>query len=192
MQNDLEEITLIAAQKFKEIRDIPYILGSNDNPNIIGTCYKKHMKLLEELVNLGYTVQIRISQFDWKDLPFPENLKNVLGEDTREPHMSLYFKLGEYEGVVDLTFDNALRKAGFTVYDWDGKSSTGAAVEEYGEARMYNPKILWLRGKISALVDVGKNLLHFLKREEIEQERWGRNVKLINDYFNSVRSSYSV
>ena len=105
MLENLEKITSKAVEKFRGIRDIEYIVGGGHERVLFeqgfGTCTMKHLKLKEDLENLEYEIRIRISYFDWKDLPFPEEILNSLGENTIEPHMSLYFKLDRYKGILD-------------------------------------------------------------------------------------------
>ena len=83
-----------------------------------------------------------------------------------------------------------MKNAGFKVYDWYGQTSTGVTINEIGEAKIYNPAVLKLREKASAMIDAAKNIVNKLYGKEKEQKKWNRNVNIINNYLGEQRKRY--
>lgn len=128
---DKEIIFNRASEVFGKVRDIPYILGLDGNPNRllvenVGNCTRKHLYLLPRLQALGYKVTVGIAEFDWRELPIPIEITNLL-KDPIDTHLFLYASLDGNETVVDATWDFGMPQ-GFPVNAWDGYNSTQIGV----------------------------------------------------------------
>lgn len=182
--SDLEKIASQGAELFIQIRDIPYGYGEGEM-----TCYPKHERLKDGLEELGYKITIWFVKFDWKSLPFPEEIKEQLIGDMIENHTYLEFELGDYNGIIDISFDIKLKEAGFQVNEWDGKSSTKQVVEYIGEPKTYHPLELLARTIYSTIRDIFKTTSTEKDGKITEKERFSTNIKIIQDYLTSVRKA---
>lgn len=132
---DRENIIEEAKRLFVTVRDIPYVLGSDGNPQKLflenkGNCTRKHLYLAEKLLNLGYKIELGVATFDWRDLPIPGDIISKL-KDPIDTHLFLFATFGWEESIVDATWDK-LMPAGFVKNSWDGISSTPIAVPAQG------------------------------------------------------------
>jgi hypothetical protein len=117
-----------AIDLFTQIRDVPYALGADGDIESIladnqGGCTRKHMYLMPKLKKLGYRVELGISQFDWRNLPIPPKILELLKQPIQY-HMFLYVNDVE----VDATWDVGMKHLGFPVYEWDGRLATGLTI----------------------------------------------------------------
>ena len=118
IQNMTEEnIQQNAASIFTRVRDIPYVLGTQNN------CTNKHFYLLPKLKQLGYKIEIGIAQFNWQDLsPIPKEITALL-KDPIDVHLFLYAKRNSAEMIVDASWDPGMPD-GFQINSWDGCNQT--------------------------------------------------------------------
>ena len=116
---------------FTKVRDIPYVLGLDGNPNKLlseykGNCTRKHLYLANKLIPLGYKVSLGVATFDWKELPIPNRITNLL-KDSIDTHLFLYVALNGLENVVDATWDSQMPE-GFIKNNWNGENSVPICV----------------------------------------------------------------
>ena len=84
--------------------------------------------------------------FDWKDLPIPKEILNILkNSTTRQPHDLIEVKLSQYnKSYIDPTWNPELEALGFPVTtEWEGKGSTKQITREpleYFESDNFNPE----------------------------------------------------
>jgi len=127
---------------FERIRDIPYcivpgLFGQKEGPEIMlqinkGFCDPKHylLGILYERLNIPIKYSTYI--FRWKDLEvdYPQILKDLSQRTTFSYHLALQAFIEDKWIVLDASWDNPLRDAGFTVNStWDGKSDMSLAVK---------------------------------------------------------------
>lgn len=115
-----------------KVRDIRYALGADGNTeNLfedgVGGCARKHLYLLPRLQQMGYRVNIGITQFDWRRLPIPAEILSLL-EQPVQHHMFLYVGADRPVAELDVTRDKGMKPLGFPVFEWDGVSPTGLTV----------------------------------------------------------------
>lgn len=108
----------LAIELFYQVRDIPYVLGLNGDPRGLlseykGNCTRKSLYLKWKLEGLGYKVDLANAVFDWRELPMPRGIVDLLGEPTQD-HMFLFVVDGENEMMVDATWDAPLSMKGLT------------------------------------------------------------------------------
>lgn len=121
-----KENTKKAIEEFYKIRDIPYHISLNGEPE--HCCEGKSRLLAKKLIPLGYKPFLRGGLFRWSDLGLPKKLNTVKHEDLCL-HFFLEVENLEYESVfVDTTWNPELGKAGFSVSEWDGIGSTTLAM----------------------------------------------------------------
>ncbi len=83
-----------AVELVTSVRDVPFVLGADGNierlfeDNISG-CVRKHLYLFPRLQQLGYKVEIGITQFNWRELPIPDYILSLLKQPVQH-HMFLY------------------------------------------------------------------------------------------------------
>jgi len=128
---DKETIFDSASKIFGKVRDIPYVLGLDGNPNKlfvenVGNCTRKHLYLVPQLQALGYKITLGIAEFDWRDLPIPEEVISLL-KNPIDTHLFLYAAYDGNETVVDATWDSGMPQ-GFFVNAWNGYDSTQIGV----------------------------------------------------------------
>lgn len=129
--NDKETVFNSASEIFEKVRDIPYVLGLDGDPNKllvenVGNCTRKHLFLVPRLQALGYKITLGIAGFDWRDLPIPHDVVNFL-KDPIDTHLFLYAAYDGNETVVDATWDSGMPQ-GFFVNVWNGYSHTQIGV----------------------------------------------------------------
>lgn len=116
-----------AASAYAErARVVPYVLGLDGDPKKLlkenkGNCTRKHLYLASQLTRLGYKVQLGFASFDWRHLPIPREITDLL-KDPAATHMFLYAKFEGKESVVDITWDPQM-PLGFVSSRWNGRSS---------------------------------------------------------------------
>jgi len=112
---------------FTKVRDFPYRLGLDGDPNKlvtegVGNCTRKHLYLLPRLKQLGYKPEVGIAVFDWRQLPIPEEIISLLN-DPIQAHMFLFV-----DGKpIDATWPPYL-PVGFSSNQWDGINTTPLGV----------------------------------------------------------------
>lgn len=126
-ERNREIVAAEASRLFRTVRDVPYVLGVDGNPDKLlidnlGNCTRKHLYLLPQLQALGYKVTLGITEFDWRDLPIPPNILQLL-KDPIDSHLFLYASLDGNEMIVDATWDSGMPE-GFIINDWNGVNST--------------------------------------------------------------------
>jgi hypothetical protein len=151
-----------AVRLFTSVRDVPYMLGGEDCPERLfidgfGGCTRKHMYLAPRLRALGYKVSIGMSVFDWRNLPIPSHILQLL-QNPIQYHMFLFIQSNGTSVLVDATWDNKMGTLGFPVLHWDGVSSTGLAVDAL-EYWIQNMLVLQTRAFISSAVNKVKGLV---------------------------------
>ncbi len=128
---DKESVICEGRMQFAKVRNVPYVLGVDGNPNKLldenkGNCTRKHLYLAGKLVQLGYKVSLGVAVFDWEELPIPQEITGLL-KDSTDTHLFLYASLDGKEDVVDATWDPQMPQ-GFKVNTWDGESPTQIGV----------------------------------------------------------------
>lgn len=116
---------------FEKVQKIPYRVCVFDKDKIdknlgYGDCRHKSYLLYQLLSKEGFEVkQIKVL-FDWRDLPLPKKILNILEKSDKVwPHDSLKVKVADKWIKVDCTWNPELKKVGFPVTeDWDGNSDT--------------------------------------------------------------------
>lgn len=131
-QIDNKEIIFDNVSKlFEKVRDIPYTLGLDGDPNKlfvenVGNCTRKHLYLVPRLQSLGYRITLGIAEFDWRELPIPSEITRLL-KDPIDSHLFLYTTFDGNETVVDATWDSGMPQ-GFAVNTWSGHENTQIGV----------------------------------------------------------------
>ncbi len=115
-----------AIELFTRVRNVPYRLGLDGNPNKLfsegaGHCTRKHLYLLPRLKQLSYKVEIGIALFDWRQLKIPNAIISLL-KNPIQKHMFLFAN----NQVVDATWHPGI--PGFTSNEWDGVNATPLGV----------------------------------------------------------------
>ena len=150
----------VAVELFTKVRDVPYALNADGNieglfEDGVAGYTRKHLYLLPRLKKLGYKVDIGIAEFDWRELPIPTDIQELL-KDPHGYHMFLYVGTGKATKVVDATWDKGMTRLGFPVFSWDGVSSTGLAIKATN-ARRQNLLTLKTRAIASSTLKKLKN-----------------------------------
>jgi hypothetical protein len=123
MKNELIDI-------FEKVQEIPYNVckyneGEIDENLEKGDCRHKHFLLKKLLEQKGFEVGVVKVVFDWKDLPIPKNILDILKSGTIWDHDSLKIKVNGDWISVDCTWNPKLKEKGFPVTEnWDGNSDT--------------------------------------------------------------------
>ena len=76
-----------------------------------------------------------VYEFDWRDLPIPDEIKCLLKKPVQY-HVTVYVRDLEIE--LDATFPLSMKHLGFTVNEWDGITSTQVSVEPLSDPRKIN------------------------------------------------------
>ncbi|MFB6191616.1 MAG: hypothetical protein ABEJ64_04260 [Candidatus Nanohaloarchaea archaeon] len=119
---------------YEKAQQVPYACLEDRDPGRLfetgrGSCLEKNAWLGERYEELGIPVRYRLVEFDWRDLPLPEEVLELRDDYTGE-HLVLEIERGGEWLTVDASWDPGLEDAGFPVTgDWDGRSDTGVAVE---------------------------------------------------------------
>ena len=113
---------LSAQELFTLVRDIPFVLGAEGKPETLirdnyGGCVKKHLFLAPRLKRIGYKVDIGIAQFDWRELPIPDDILALLKQPIQY-HMFLYLNKNGRSSIVDATWDKGMSEKGFPINEW--------------------------------------------------------------------------
>jgi len=138
-----EETRRKAVEAFYRVREVPYTI-SRLSPQEMkgvgkGSCYHKHAWLADELRALGIPVKFVVYQFKWGSTPsMPHSLKEKARKLTPGLHLFLRVLIDGKWLDVDATWNSAMKKHGFPVNDWDGRSSTGLAVKPLGEMQEFD------------------------------------------------------
>lgn len=139
---------------FEKVQKIPYKVCIFDNDKInenlkYGDCRHKSNLLYLLLKKEGIEVKKIKVLFDWRDLPLPEEMIEILKEsDKIWPHDAVEVKVENKWIKVDCTWNPELEKIGFPVTKrWDGNSDTKQVTEgkleffNHGEFN-FKPKII--------------------------------------------------
>lgn len=120
---------------FERVQKIPYQVCKYDENEINeklekGDCRHKHFLLKKLLEQEGLEVKEVKVIFNWKDLPIPKNILEILKSGTIWDHNSLKIKVNKKWIRVDCTWNPRLKEKGFPITeDWDGKSDTKQVTE---------------------------------------------------------------
>lgn len=150
-----------AARLSARVRDIPYALGTGGNvdrllENKAADCADKHLFLRKKLQELGYKVELGMAQFDWRNLPIPEDILSLLKQPVQH-HLFLYTGFEKAENILDVTFDQGMKHLGFSIFDWDGSSPTDLTVKAIKISKI-KPIVLDTRSFISSKIKQLKHL----------------------------------
>jgi hypothetical protein len=140
---------------FAQVRNIPYRLGLDGDPNKmvnegVGNCTRKHLYLQPRLEQLGYKVDIGIAVFDWRQLPIPNEIIFLLN-DPIQAHMFLFVD----SKPIDATWPPGI--PGFLSSQWDGINATPLGVSAL-EIIRFNPLVFKARSMASRTVDSFKKI----------------------------------
>ena len=124
---------LPAPQLYVKVRDVPFALGAEGKPDKLlednlGGCTRKHLFLAPRLKRMGYKVEIGIALFDWRELPIPEDILNLLKQPIQY-HMFLFSNHGNKDFMVDATWDKEMQKLGFPLFEWDETNQSNLGVK---------------------------------------------------------------
>lgn len=174
MEEEYSRILRIAL--FEYVQKFPYKVGPAEGPmclitNGCGDCRHKHNLLYELFKGLGLNIKKIKVMFNWKDLPLPNKLLNILKKsDTIWGHNALLLNLNGKEILVDATWPKSLSKIGFPVtLNWDGLSNTEKitngklkilSIEEYEKIK---PTIKLIPNEVR---DFANELNNFLKDKQ--------------------------
>src|SRR3989338_1541877 len=132
MKNNIKIIEL-----FEKVQKIPYkvcIFKEDDISKDLkyGDCRHKAHLLNILLKQEGFEVKKIKVLFDWRDLPLPKEIIEILEKsDTRWLHDSVKVKIGDEWIKVDCTWNPELEKVGFPVTkNWNGRSDTKQVTKE--------------------------------------------------------------
>jgi hypothetical protein len=153
---------------YKKVQAIPYKVCRYDESEIDenlehGDCRHKAFLLKTLLEKEGFDVRKISATFDWRDLPLPEEMLNILRSGTIWDHTLLEVKTNDRWIKVDCTWNPELKEKGFPVTeDWDGKSDTKQVTE-------------------------GKLEFHYkdYKKIKVNKEEASRFADALNDYLGS-------
>jgi hypothetical protein len=127
-----------AIKAFYQVRNIPYVLGLDGDPNKLmpeakGNCTRKDLYLANQLEELGFDVILGIASFSWAELPIPQAFIDLLA-NPMDSHMFLYTRNKSKDSQwtrIDPTWDPGLAKKKFPINDWDGINSTPLGVKDH-------------------------------------------------------------
>ncbi len=125
-----EESIKKAAEKFYEIRDIPYHIALDGEKD--WSCGSKNKKLAKELEQLGYKTRERIALFRWTEQGLPkEALVNVDEDECSHLFLEVIPPGQDNWITVDATWNSELKPSTLPVAEWDGLKPTANAVKYY-------------------------------------------------------------
>ncbi len=164
-----------AVSLFYKVRDVPYVLGLDGDPRELfvegkGNCTRKSLYLKWQLGKLGYKVNLGSACFNWRDLPIPKGILDLL-VDPIQDHMFLFVDDGDSEMIVDATWDAALATRGFALNTWDGRNSTALGVQPLRVERLHYEPFM-ARAVVGSFV------------HNIEGRVFGNKPTPFNDAFN--------
>jgi len=127
------ENVLSASELFVKVRDVPYILGADGNPEMLiednfGGCTRKHLYLAPRLKQMGYDVKIGIAQFDWRELPISKDILALLKQPVQY-HMFIFLNKGNNHFMVDATWDKEMNKFGFPLVEWSESNQSNLGIK---------------------------------------------------------------
>lgn len=121
---------------------------------IDGDCRHKTQFLKNILKKEKIKYRELIAIFDWKDLPIPQKILNILKKTkTKFPHELLEVKIKNKWIKIDPVWDKPLRKTGFPtakLSNWEGKTDTGKV--SWGEIK-YMKKSEYKKSKNKIKID---------------------------------------
>jgi len=129
---------------FKEVQRIPYQVCKYDENEIDedlmkGDCRHKHFLLKMLLEREGFIVKEIKVIFDWRDLPIPKNILDVLKSGTIWDHSALKVKIGRRWLNIDCTWNPELESKGFPITkNWNGRTDTKQVTE--GKLKFFDKK----------------------------------------------------
>jgi len=155
--------TLSAQELFTLVRDIPFVLGVDGKPETLirdncGECTRKHLFLAPRLRKIGYKVDIGLAQFDWRELPIPNDILLLLKQPIQY-HMFLYLKKNGISTVVDATWDKDMIEKGFPLVEWSDSGEMKLAVRPINICAINLP-VLQARSVVSQSINNVKKLIH--------------------------------
>lgn len=121
---------------FNYVRDFPYkVLPFKNIYDLLlysaGDCRHKHFLLKTLLENYDIKSRLIFVLFDWKDLPLPKHILNILANDTIWCHTALEVYVDNKWLTIDATWDNKLHSANFPVnLNWNAKNNTKLVTEK--------------------------------------------------------------
>jgi len=139
---------------FEKVQKIPYRVCMFDKKNIneelrYGDCRHKSELLFKLLEKEGFEVKKIKVLFDWRDLPLPKEITEILKDSDKVwSHDSIKVKINNRWIKIDCTWNSELEKIGFPITkNWDGVSDTLQVTNgklQFFDAEMFNikPKIL--------------------------------------------------
>lgn len=150
-----------AVKLFNKIRDVPYVLGKGGTPDLIiedncGECTRKNLKLAKDLTENGHSIEILVYKFDWRDLPIPEEIKELLKRPIQH-HVTVYVKDLDIE--LDATFPLYMQQLGFNVNNWDGETSTQVSVNPLAGGKKVNYSVFLAKYKASQIIKNVRSLV---------------------------------
>lgn len=154
---------LSGQELFTLIRDIPFVLGAEGKPETLikdnyGECSRKHLFLVPRLKRIGYKVDIGIAQFDWRELPIPNDILALLKQPIQY-HMFLYLNKNGRSSIVDATWDKSMSEKGFPLLEWNNSNETEIAVKPIKISRVNLP-VFKARSLVSQSLNNIKELIH--------------------------------
>ncbi len=118
---------------YNKAQGVPYYCLTNRDPDLLlrknkGSCSEKHLYLGKEFQKLGVPVKYLLIKFDWRDLPIPGEIIKKKNNPAGW-HLALKIRPDKKWILVDATWDQKLKKAGFPLTEkWQGKTNTKLAV----------------------------------------------------------------
>ncbi len=156
---------------FEQVQRIPYKVCKFDskliNPDIpYGDCRHKSELLYYLLSKDGYKVKKLKVEFNWRDLPIPKYILDILKRSgTIFLHDSLLVKINNKWTNVDCTWNSELEKKGFPITNnWGGRKDTKQVTE--GKLRFYQEG-------------------DYIKKKKIIKEEALKFVEELNKYLSS-------
>jgi hypothetical protein len=126
-----------AVNAFYQVRNIPYVLGLDGDPNKLlpeskGNCSRKDLYLASQLKELGFEVVLGIAAFSWAELPIPQAFINLLANPV-DSHMFLYVRHPSNNNYmrIDPTWDPELKAKKFPINEWDGLHTNELGVNAF-------------------------------------------------------------
>ena len=157
-----KEYLTSASELFIKVRDVPYILGVEGKTETLlednfGGCTRKHLFLLPRLKQMGYEVKIGIAQFDWRELPIPKDILNLLKQPVQY-HMFLFLNKKTKSFMADATWDKEMNKFGFPLTEWDESNQLNLGIKPISVDKQ-NLFLLQSRSFVSESIKTLNNIL---------------------------------
>jgi hypothetical protein len=169
---------------FNRIREIPYAvvqkqLNARKGPLLMlksrrGSCLPKHYLMGDMLERLGIRTRYCVFTFRWSDLELvaPQAVVSLGQRIPVTYHLACEALPGDRWVLLDATWDDALKGAGFPVNDsWDGHGDTALAVPPLDKTVFENAAECdrWIKKRYSGYTLTDKLEL---SRFSIEFNRW--------------------